>query len=380
LLEDRTAPAGFIWTDADAAVNSWWSNRKNWVDPTGAIPTVAPGAGDDVILGISGGLGSNADSLVNQAFTGTIRSLEILPGYGTVKLTRSLTIAGTGPLSSQSGGTISADNAQTLSVSAGTFNVTAGTIATNITLSMASGSTLNVTGGDQTAATLTNNGTANLANSNWKSVTTGGTMSLSKGSGAVTLTNTGTLNVVSDTDDLGTFDNQGTLSLNGGTLRLTAGGTQTTAGASTVFNGGSMTVFPNAAYVLQAGNLYGNANGSTFRGDLTNNGASLYASGLTGTGTFTISGGQYTQGAGGTLVITVDVNKNQVGMLQAPIASLGGTLTINWIDGTPALRSIWNVLSFSNGIGATNFATINGLNGPSPTYVAGSSAPYQVKV
>ena len=30
VLEDRTAPATYTWTDANANVNGWWSNPANW--------------------------------------------------------------------------------------------------------------------------------------------------------------------------------------------------------------------------------------------------------------------------------------------------------------------------------------------------------------
>jgi hypothetical protein len=137
VLEDRTAPATYNWTDADASHNGWWSNPNNWQLPGGKIPTTPPGAGDDVVLGLF-----NMPSLVDQSFAGTIRSLTIQAGYTDgLTLTRSLTIGAAGVTSSQADGTISG---QSLIVAGGTFNVTGGTMA-NLALNVSSGATLTTT-------------------------------------------------------------------------------------------------------------------------------------------------------------------------------------------------------------------------------------------
>jgi filamentous hemagglutinin len=389
VLEDRTVLVSYYWTAAAGLAGGtwWWSNPDNWGNPIApgvlATTTTPPGAGDDVILGISGGLGTNNNSTVDQGFTGTIRSLNIVAGYGTLKLTRSLTIAGTGPASAQAGGTITADTLQLLTVSAGTFNVSAGTM-NNINLTMASGSTLSVTGGSTTNSTLTNNGTATLngAGVGFGTLTNGGTLSLQGGcgcGGVGAVTNTGTINQVSDSNLLRDLDNKGAIVINGGQLKLSGSPRQTGAGASITFNGGGLWVVAGAAALqLQAGNVFGSASGSTISGSVSNSGATIYAGGNTGTLEIT---GTYNQGSGGFLNIGVDVTNKTNSMLKVDgTSTLAGGLIVKWSNGTPAVGSTWNVASFGGGTGGTDFTAVTGMNGPAPTHVANTWDPYTVKV
>jgi len=318
---------------------------------------------------------------VDQSFAGTVRSIQIQTGYtSTLKLTRSLTIAGTGPASSQADGTLNG-NGNTLIVSAGTFTQSGG-LMTSATLSILSGATLNENVDNSTGnLTLNNSGTANLKNAWFTTVTNSGTLALSGGGGEIsTLTNTGTLNQVSDLNVVQNFVNQGTVSLLGGTLQFSQSAKQTTAGASIVFNGGSMSTLAVAgAFQLMAGNLFGSASGSKIGGDVSNTGGTIYVGGTTGTLETT---GNYTQGSGGSLNIGVDVNKGTNGMLKVDgwTVSLAGSLFINWTDGTPTPGSTWNVASFPSGTGGTDFTAFNGIGGPRPSHVAGTWNPYTVKV
>jgi hypothetical protein len=385
VLEDRTAPAAYYWTGADAATgNSWWSNAGNWGVLTapgvlGPAPT-PPGAGDDVTLGIVGGVGSNSLSLLDASFAGTIQSLTILPGYSTLLVKRSLTITGAGPLpSSAAGGTIDGGN-QTLTVSANTFTQSGAAIS-NLDMVMAPTSTLNVTGGTwlgglittqkgptppqnatftasggTTSFKLDNGGTASISGVSLGTVNNSGTLTMQANAKTSTVVNTGTLNVNNGLNNsCGGLDNQGTLSLNGGILTLPSGGVQSTAGASTVFNGGELDV-PTGSYTLNGGNLYGNASGSLLAGALVNLGGTVYAGGTTGT--FVVGHSSYTQGPAGTLFIQIDVDKGTNSFLRATVANLAGTLRVEWTDGIPTLADVWTIGSFN--AQGTDFTTLTG--------------------
>jgi hypothetical protein len=252
-----------------------------------------------------------------------------------------------------------------------------------------------VTGGTQDGTVnLTNNGTANLTNFRGATLTNGGTATLNgsqfgsstnsgnlslKGTSVIAgLTNTGTLTQVSDTNTILDLDNQGSLVINGDVLRLSGSPKQSKAGASTTLNGGELVMWAHAVFQLQAGNLFGRASGSTIGGDISNTGGTIYAGGTTGTLEIV---GNYTQGAGGTLNIGVDVGNGTNSSLKVDYsATLAGTLTVNWSDGTPATGSTWNVAMFVGGTGGTDFTTLTGTNGPGFTHVAGTWNPYTIKV
>lgn len=376
-LEDRSVPAVYTWTGATAGTpggNGWWSNVGNWhiPSPTGpVIPGAPPGVNDDVKLD---GTGATNNPLVDQSFTGTINKLTINHASVQLTLTRSLTVNAD---FTQSNGTITA-NGNTLTAAGGTFDWTGGGMS-NPSLSIASGVTFNKSAAaSQNGGSITNAGTFNLLeNASAVSVTNNGTLKLHGGNTiSVSVTNNGTLNQSAGTNTIHALDNKGSLVLNAGLLKLNTSAKQSGAGASTTFNGAELELLANITFLLQAGNLFGSANGSRIWGHVNNSGGTIYAGGTTGTLEMT----HYTQGSGGTLNIGVDVNGGKTAKLKAATVNLAGTLTINWTNGTPAAGSEWEICDF--GLHMGDFATFSSMGSATPTYthMAGTWSPYKIKV
>ena len=167
--------------------------------------------------------------------------------------------------------------------------------------------------------------------------------------GQVTVAGTGSA-TINDT-----FNNTGTVSVNGGTLNLTGGGTESgpftvASGATLGLGGGSFTFNPGST-ITGAGSLTVNAN--------VNLGSSVQ---LSGAGTFTVSGGNVTVGgglslggtwtvSGGTANLTGSASMNGNALVVS-----GGTANFNG-SGTIA-PSV--VTMSSGGLGGTNLIADSG--------------------
>lgn len=389
-LEDRTAPARYKWT-GDSFIphlgqgNLWWSNAGNWdvftpgpggVGGTWGDAVAAPGALDDVEL--DGTAPQHNNSLVDQSFGGTIKTLVISDDDVQLTLTRSLTV--TSGLT-QSDGTIYAQGHQlTLG---GTSEWTGGGMS-NPSLIINSDATLNKRGGGMNGGSITNNGILHLVSTAIVSVTNNGTLNLNALGGStisLSCTNNGIINQSGGDNTINDLDNKGSLTLNGGTLTL--GGSfakQTAINARTTFNGGSLSMALNVTFKLQLGELWGSAAGSEISGDVDNSGGTIYAGGTTGTLEI---GGNYTQGTNGTLVVGVNVAGGTTSKLKVTgTATLGGTLTVNW-SGTPDAGSEWEVALFQGGVmmmsDFTSFTSMGDAN-PVYTHKADTWNPYKIKV
>ncbi|MBR0829091.1 FecR domain-containing protein [Bradyrhizobium manausense] len=316
-------------------------------------------------LSVSGTLkSSGASSTTNTAITNN-SVIEAIAGLLTLSATTSVAIANSGTLRANGGeldisgeavtntGTLAAINDSTLKLISTTVTNTGGTV------SVESGSTLDLSGATITGGTLTISGTlesTGVSAINDADITNTGTITVTSGTLTIdppvvhTITNQnvieangGTLDIIGDL-----IVNTATLqAINGGTLKLTnvtvtnAGGTVSTDGTSKLYLTG---VSINDGTLSNAGNLYGVSGTNTITAAVTNTGTIEVqggtldlAGGLTGAGTLIIDDGatlalggadaQTVTFAGGTDTLQLDKGAGFTGTI-AGEASTGGTFTV----------------------------------------------------
>lgn len=152
-----------------------------------------------------------------------------------------------------------------------------------------------------------------------------------------------------------------------GSATLTLNGTNTYTGTTTLNAG---TLFVNGSIItavnVNGGTFGGNA---TITGDVTNSGGTLSPG--TSIGTINITG-NYTQGAGGTLVLEINANGTSDLLNITGNANVGGTLLISPQAGTYSGTTNYNILKAASITG--NFTTIS-FTTTSPDIFKGAAFP-----
>lgn len=386
-LEDRLAPATYIWNGPNAGL---WSVAANWNDLNGNAYANPPGQNDDLVFNAT----ANTDS---QADIATIHGLRLDDGYNhTVNLDplpqNTLTISGSLSIKS---GTLFATLNQALGIvqrelllstnattglwTGGTLKgigVEVGDITNNIRPTFTIGgnapkyldqSDIHIAGttvfqesptgiGDllcsrESLITIQNGGTfdirtnGRIAETNLQApqfskllVEAGG--SLKKTAGAATTY------VAVD------FQNSGNVQLSSGSVLLLYNAVQ--AAGQTWLAGGAL--ITGTSYMLNGGTFFSSGSGS-FQGNLLNNAGTVIIT--KGAGISIL--GNYFQGLNGTLVCNISDQGQYATLSVSGNATLSGTLTVN--NGAYAPNNTvppLTILSFGSRTG--NFGTINYQN------------------
>jgi uncharacterized repeat protein (TIGR03803 family) len=352
------------WTGANFAVDTNWSDGKNW--SLGAPPTPA-----ETALFTNNSTVKSFTSTVDAAFAGTVGGLVIDGTWGgTITVNSALTANGNFAMAS---GTFGGDGAVTVAGDAmqwtgGQIVVgTGGFTNTGVLTADTSGGNLVVSG----TGTLTDQGTIHEA----------GTNSVMLENGA-TLANTGTLDL---TDNGNVGQSGGGTLTNSGTLDK-SGGTGTSTISSSFINSAAITVDTGTLTIASAGGtstggVFTVAKGATL--DLTGGVTVAYAGSYTGTGLGTVAlrSGTFAVGTGGATFAmpgslfqwsggAIDVtngNFTNTGTVNDPgtgnvILTGAGTLTNDGTFTEAGARSLLveKAATFDNAAGATFDLTANG--------------------
>jgi fibronectin-binding autotransporter adhesin len=319
-------------------------------------------------------LGNNAANIITaSAATDTLTNSETIQGAGNIgngvaavvnmkSITANQTTAldidtGTGGFNNK--GTVTVATGDTLDITGGAFKNLTGTTLTGgiyaISGTMQYNSTSLV---DTNAATITLTGAgAKLENSSAANAL--GSLASNSATGKLTVSSGQVLS-----DSATALSNAGTVTVASGSKLTLTGATATytqTAGSTTV--SGTLTA-PGGATV-SGGNVFGT--GGTWSGNVTNSGGTFNvgAAALTA-GKETITG-TYTQGTGGSL--DIDVGGTTAGtqfdqLTVSGAASLNGTMNLDLINSfVPTIGETFDILNASSVTGT--FATVNGtgING-----------------
>ncbi len=231
---------------------------------------------------------------------------------------------------------------------------------------------------------LTTNGSSTLSNAagltldrNWDNGATG-IVNWTQGSfilNGVTLTNNGSFNVdAANTLSLSAvasiFDNQNNFNVNTDTVISGLGAFQQNAGQLLLSNA-TLTI---PSLTLGGGALAGNG---TVIGDVINSGGAVQPGGAGAIGTLNITG-NFSQGAGGSIVIDILNNTDVAGtgydlLAMKGQADLSGALTLLASGGYKVTSNDTFVVATYGSITANEFATINVIGGETvaPVYAAG---------
>jgi hypothetical protein len=294
---------------------------------------------------------SNAAANFNSASASTANlnlTAGALGGTGNLTVTGTMTWAG---------GTLSNTGTTTIAANTGTLNLT----GTNSPKE--SGGTLSVAGTANFNAGLDIGGNAVISVPSGGKFNLNGDFSLASVSiaGNSIFNNAGTVVKTAGTSGAGGGF--------GSTVAFTNTGTVTAGSGLLSFAGPYTQLGPNSLTAMASGNLAGNLilnggllNGSgTITGNLTN-GATVKPG--NSPGTITISG-NYTQTAAGTLNIELDgTGAGLFSVLNiGGTATLGGTLNVTLGGGfVPAVSEAFQIMTFTDGSGSSNFATETGLS------------------
>jgi T5SS/PEP-CTERM-associated repeat protein len=315
-------------------------------DVTAADLPIGTSASSDSTLRVTG-----AGSTVT--ITGSFAAVAGFGGKAALVIENGATATLSGPIVTQVAFSLNADNTH------GTVEVLTGGVLTTRSLSIgsAAGGKLATLLVKDSNSTVTQTGNSTLAVGNLTNdemiadVTVADSAVFNSGTGGMVFNNTGTLNVVNS----GTFNANGSLTLNGGTAVvdggvLNANGPLSIDGGTVslmagVLNSGTVGLFNGGTFDFDGGTLRVN----NFNGDLVNAAGRLapgHSAGLT-----TISGA-YTQQTNGVLEIEIGglTAGSQFDMLDVNgSATLGGTLQVSLINGfTPQAGNSFDILDWGS--------------------------------
>jgi autotransporter-associated beta strand protein len=302
-LEDRLAPATFIWTDLGGGGN--FANANNWSNAATGAPGT-PGNGDSLVFPLNG---PSAPGTVTDDIPGTtnFNTITFLSDGWTINAAGGSTVGLTGGIN---------DTTNTAGMNTFTANLSfaaaAGSVGINVA-NPASGSTANL---------LQLNGAVDLANAGltfggFGSLTINGTVSNSAGSGGIVANGDGTLTLT------GNNSYTGGTTINSGIVSPTTNATALGTGAVTVNSGGTLQL--GVSNVSNALNL----NGLGFGG----NGALTATAGLLFVGAISLQSNSSINVSGNNVFLT-GPGGNTTGSISGPGGlTVVGTNSGNLVDG-----------------------------------------------